>query len=691
MLLNVLRAPASLSATFSTSILLLAYVATSLVAWGRLAPDWARLGYALSFCAPLIALLLRVDWLALFLGLANLALLVTAFDAASQAGRMPLMLDALGFLLLNVVLPLLHVRTRRALEMARHDVHSSLALFEDLFQSRGLACALCDADGRIQRANNELADLFALSDATALHGRSLPELLGASGEAPLSALKTDSEWLVPATAGGMRYLLVKSCQRTPEGQNVILIEDLTAIRQIQRDLHRSHEHTQFLARHDRLTGLPNRDYLVSTLDAGIRATPRGMLRPLLALRLVSLRHVNARFGLDEGDRLLARFAQRLREAAGPGAIVARIRGVVFGVVMPEAASAAAAMVAVSSLQATLPLDAEVAGEPMRLSLAMGLALHSGDRTTADDLMRQCEVAMDLSRRRGENSLSLFDAETARLLERRITLEMAFTRALAARELRMVYQPKVDGRGRLCGFEALARWPSRELGPVPPAEFVAVAEEAGWICQLSDWVLDEACRQIALWLSQGLDPVRVAVNLSARDLERSDLFQSVLDVVARHHIKPQMLEIEVTETCLATQPEQVIRQLRMLHEGGFRIAIDDFGSGYSSLAKLVDMPVSTVKIDRAFLAGLPGDVRRERVVRTIVSLAQGLSLELVAEGVETVQQLTFLQLLGCDVFQGFYFHKPGVAAQWGPLLRANVPADVAIQDFLDFNPDQPESA
>jgi EAL domain-containing protein (putative c-di-GMP-specific phosphodiesterase class I) len=311
-----------------------------------------------------------------------------------------------------------------------------------------------------------------------------------------------------------------------------------------------------------------------------------------------------------------------------------------------------------------------------------LLADQGDADGAE-LLRCSELALDMAQdprwREEVDGLMVFNAETARSVARGMAIEAELPQALGRRQLHLLYQPKLSPDGGLLGFEALVRWNSPALGAVSPVEFIPVAEACGLVGGITDWVIEAACEQLAAWrrdLGEAAGACHVAVNLSARDLERATLFDTLMGSLARHGVRPAQLELEVTESALARQPAQALQQLQRLHEAGFRIAIDDFGTGYSSLAKLVDLPINVLKIDRSFLRQLPGDARRERVVRSMVSLAHSLKLRVVAEGVETGPQALFLQALGVQGLQGYLYGRPQAAGHWQGLIRSGRLRDLA---------------
>ncbi len=265
----------------------------------------------------------------------------------------------------------------------------------------------------------------------------------------------------------------------------------------------------------------------------------------------------------------------------------------------------------------------------------------------------------------------FDSQQASKLEldalqQRAALAIALRRAIESGALHVEYQPQVGAAGSLLGFEGLVRW-HLSGGPVSLAEFLPLADRCGLMTQLTDLVLDQVCRQLARWREAGARTPCVSVNLSAHDLDRSDLADAILRIVRRHRLRPTDVMFEVTETELITWIESAREQLQLLRAEGVKIAIDDFGTGFSSLAQLVALPVDALKIDRSFLFGVPGEAKREQVVRVIVNLANDLGMQVIAEGVEQPEQLAWLARLGVDAYQGYLFHGPAPAEHWTALL------------------------
>jgi diguanylate cyclase len=638
-------------------------------------PEIAHLGYLFCYTAPLLAGLLHSRRLAVGLMVLNLLPFwgaFTGYHPPSPLGNdttLPeaaLYIHTLLFTFFNLCMPLAAFRIVSSLQASQRRLAQANELYEALFENHGAATVVCGSDGRIQRANGLFLSLIGVPSA---QGQPLAQWLRPlSREATLGApadLRPGSEWRVGPSSEA-RILRIGSRHESEGGQLMLALHDVTELRALQHDLLRSQAHAQHIASHDAVTGLPKREAFCRWLEAQRPRLAPGQTVPVVAFGLDALRLINARHGRLHGDRYILACMRALQKAAGGAAQVARVRGSVLALALP-ALAAAAAPGAVQAVRDALPADLPLAQGRTPLSMSVGVAFYPSDSDDAEQVVHRSELALDRARRARLDQAELL-ADEPHLHARRLAIESGLSRAIEGRELEVVYQPKVAAGGELQGFEALLRWHSPLLGSVSPAEFVPVAEQAGWVARLTDYVLEEVCRQLAVWHAEGAPVLPVAVNLSARDLDRDNLFETVLAVAGRHGIGAGSLSLEVTETFLAERPERAFEQLQRLRTWSFQVAIDDFGTGYSSLAKLADLPIDILKIDRSFLRDLPGDARRERIVRSIVMLAKSLELKVVAEGVELPEQLAFLQALGVDGYQGFLLHAPAPAAHWSELLR-----------------------
>ena len=442
------------------------------------------------------------------------------------------------------------------------------------------------------------------------------------------------------------------------------------------ELRSSRSKLRWLARHDALTGLPNRQHLVDMLRAALqRARTGGGMLAVLFLDLDRFKTVNESLGHEAGDRLLMDVSARLRSALGPGDTLARLGGDDFVVLLDLLADAAAASRVAERLLHALRAPFPMGEHVVYTGATVGIALSPGDGSDVDRLLGRADAALFQAKQAAPGSWRFFSDGDPRLLDDRLELESALRGALQAGQFEVHYQPKVDvPSGHLSGAEALLRWHRPGQGTVPPGVFIPLLEDMGLIAAVGEWVIGAVCAQQARWRAQGLEPVPVAVNCSARQFQGCSLAEQVARALRAHGLPGRLLEIEVTESVLMQKPDSVGEVMRSLQDLGVESSIDDFGTGYSSLAYLKRLPVRTLKIDRAFLLSLPDDAEDAAIVQAVLALARALGRKVVAEGIERAGQLDFLRRHGCDEYQG-YLCAPALApAEFARMLQARRTAD-----------------
>lgn len=440
-----------------------------------------------------------------------------------------------------------------------------------------------------------------------------------------------------------------------------------------------------LAYYDALTGLPNRQLFTERLELAARRFGETRAEcAVLHIDLDRFRQINDTLGHGAGDALLSAVAQRLEKGLDPPLVqtrtsrpvemtLARVGGDEFAILIGAkvgSAAAEASRLARSTLE-TLTDEFHVEGRDLFLSGSIGIALFPGDGPDAAALLAHAGVAMSHAKHAGGNQYRFYDRSlNAESLER-LSLESQLRKALERDEMRLFYQPKVDVRsGRIVGAEALMRWQHPELGFVPPGRFIPIAEETGLIVALGEWALRTASRQCGAWRRAGFGPLRVAVNASSRQFRLGHLVGTIGELIREGDFDPQQLILELTEGAVMENPAEASEMLREIKAMGPLISIDDFGTGYSSMSYLKRFPIDELKIDRSFIQGVSAGTDDAAITTAIVRLAQGLGLRVVAEGVETREQLAFLRGICCDEYQGF-LRSPAIPAQdWPALLRAD---------------------
>ena len=429
------------------------------------------------------------------------------------------------------------------------------------------------------------------------------------------------------------------------------------------------EMLQHLAGYDPGTGLVNRTLFVERLrEAAARSRRTGRPFAVLTLDLDGFQAINDRLGATAGDEILLAVAQRLPEALRGGDVLARVDGDEFAVLATDHGTTASVIAFARRQLEALRRPMSAGGQDVRVTASVGVALYPVDGEEPDTLLAHAGAAGRAARQTGGDAYRFYGGALNAGLDRRLLLEADLPGAIERGELRVYFQPKVRlADGTVTSVEALARWAHPALGLVPPAEFIPVAEGAGIIGAIGEWVLRTACEQIVAWDAAGLPTLGVAVNLSPRQMARDGAAASVLATVAAAGLDPRRLEIEITEGVLLENERHATEVLGALRAAGVTVALDDFGTGYSSLAYLHRLPVDVVKIDRQFVRGLPDDLGSDSIVAAVIALARALGLGVVAEGVETEAQRQRLTERGCDVAQGYLFGTPLPAAEFAAAL------------------------
>jgi diguanylate cyclase (GGDEF)-like protein len=414
-----------------------------------------------------------------------------------------------------------------------------------------------------------------------------------------------------------------------------------------------------LAHHDTLTGLFNRYSLDSRLEQVLLSAQRDDERvAVMFVDLDRFKLINDTLGHRIGDLLLIEVAHRLRRCVRESDIVARLGGDEFIVALVGLATATDAAAVASKILAALSEGYFVGGHALYSSASLGIGVFPEDGRDAETLMRNADTAMYHAKERGRNNLQFFTAAMNQAAAERLAIERDLREALGNSEFELHYQPQIRvADGEDSGVEALIRWRHPERGLVSPTSFIPAAEECGLIGSIGDWVLREACRQLAEWRQQGLRGVHVSINVSAHQLRSPEFVDSVVAALAANKLGEGDIELEVTESVAMADPQLAIRQLSALRAKGVRIAIDDFGTGYSSLAYLKLLPIKVLKLDRTFVRDIETDANDAAISAATLALAHSLGLSVVAEGVENEAQRTFLTRHGCDYLQGFLLGRP----------------------------------
>ena len=563
----------------------------------------------------------------------------------------------------------------RAFDHLRQELRSSMMsrdYFDRLLSSMSEAILVTDATGKLVRVNAAAATMLGYEDDELL-GLQIGDVVkgefdeqlyqGAVPSMPRDGFFTHRD----GSPIDVSYTV--AALRSDEGD----LEGRIYAAQNVAERKRVEQRIRYLARTDPLTKLSNRMQFQHQLQQGIaRARRSHQYLALLYLDIDRFKDVNDTFGHAVGDTSLEIFAERILAELPQGATAGRLAGDEFAVLVTgfDAMDGLVGPVndVAGALLAAIGRPFQVEGEEVFITTSIGVALYPRDGDNVLDLLRNADAALYQAKRAGGNCFEFYSADMNTAAVERLMLKSKLRRAFERDELRMHYQPKYSLKtGKIEGAEALVRWDLPDRGLVFPSDFIPLAEESNLILQLGDWVLNQVCQDYRLWQRSLPSPGRVSVNLSLKQLQQQRFLERVESVFKTHAVSPTCLELEITETTLMEDTDRTIRILDSLYGMGLHLAIDDFGTGYSSLSALQQFPISTLKIDRSFVRDVAIDKDDATMVATIIQMARGLGMDVVAEGVESQAQLEFLREHGCDYVQGHLFGDPTTAEGFRDLL------------------------
>lgn len=568
------------------------------------------------------------------------------------------------------------------LQLARHGLSDSERRFRCLFDVVTDACFVVDPRGRIVEANQAAKDRFAADGAT---------LAGVPAEALIPDWKSGparrEAVINPVEARSFPAEIRVDGFELGDGRHTIIaVRDLSESRSLERKLF---EQSSL----DMLTGLPNRQLILERLEEAIKWTAgSGSRLAVMFMDLDAFKRVNDAYGHAAGDQVLRECVARLQPLMPPGTVLARLGSDEFIIVHWRVRSDDMLAELANRFLSAVRAPFEVGGKEVFLTASIGIALYPDDAGGAEALLHRAHLAMDSVKRCKRDAYRRYSSVMGSRLRETLELEAALHHAAERGELRLYYQPKVSiETGTVVGVEALVRWMHPRLGIVPPSRFIPIAEESGFIVRLGEWILAEACRQARMWQRDGMDSLRISVNISARQLLHGLVVRQVSDVLRTTGLEGSRLDLEITETAVMRNPEAAADTLRALKAMGVSISLDDFGTGYASLGYLKRFPIDEVKIDRSFVSEIATNSNDADIVAGVTGLVHRLGLKVVAEGVERQEQLTVLRSLECDVVQGYFFSEPVPAEELprviahiserarrmaGCDLRLRAPADIA---------------
>ncbi|MFM2042649.1 MAG: hypothetical protein RLY86_1225 [Pseudomonadota bacterium] len=568
-----------------------------------------------------------------------------AFDSALQLG------DAPGVVAVDA-----------AIAPARVPVHGA-ALLSTLMASTNDGVIVTDEDNKILMVNPAFTRVTGYSEEEAVgrtpailrSGKHGPEFYQAVWESLLTTHHWKGEIWNRNKAGEIYVELLRIFRVADPGTGAVrhigVFTDIT-------EHHRQRSQALRRARYDSLTGLPNRTNFVERLTASVHEAKRSQdTIGLIILNIDNFRRVNEHFGHDMGDRVLIAVARGLRERLRSTDVIARLSGDEFAVLAPLQRRHQLTTLA-RLLQEVVTQAGLACGIETPITTSIGLATGPADGKTADELLRHAAAAVDEAQRLGVNKIASHSSLQSERTHQRFQIEAALRRAVKAKAFTLAFQPRVDIRTRrLVGAEALIRWTDPQIGPVPPAGFIPLAEEIGLIGEIGDWVLAEVARAAVRWREAGLPTLPFAANVSAIQLVDSHLTKVLQTLLTDNDLTGADIQIEVTETALASDAGTARRVLSDLRRMGITVALDDFGTGFATLASLRNLPADELKIDRSFISNIGPETEDAEIVRMVLALGQALKRTIVAEGVETEAQAELLAGLGCHFAQGWLYGRP----------------------------------
>ncbi len=521
--------------------------------------------------------------------------------------------------------------------------------------------------GRIREVNERL--IVAAVHAQTMSEEAREEAAQAKTELEqlMGQMRDANERLVAATAHAQA--MAEEAERAKED----LIREKARLAETASAARATSLRMSYLAQHDVLTDLPNRQLLNDRLGGAIALARRyGRQLAVLFVDLDHFKHINDAQGHTSGDQLLKSVAERLLTCIRSSDTVSRYGGDEFLVLLSEIADAGDAAVSVRKIMTALTRPYRIAQHDLHITVSMGISVFPGDGQDAETLIKRADIAMYRAKEQGRDGYQFFKEDLYVAALERQSLEGSLRNAVGGQEFVLHYQPKMNlETGAIIGAEALIRWRHPDRGLVPPAQFVPIAEDCGLIVPIGQWALHEACRQTRAWQDAGQRPLPVSVNISAVELKANGFLEGVRGILQKTHLEPRYLELELTETVLMAHAEITTPVLQALKAMGMQLAVDDFGTGYSSLSYLAQFPIDTLKIDQSFVHRITADPDGAPIITAVISMGKSLKHRVIAEGVETQEQLAFLRAQRCGEGQGFYFSRPLAAEQFATLLGTGV--------------------
>ncbi len=567
------------------------------------------------------------------------------------------------------------------------------ARLEALLNSAGEGILGIDLVGAITFANPKAAEILKINQAFLMCQHIEDFLIAESSEVKTWEISALYRFVLGAESGhcdteswqrqgGDSFEIEYSSEpmKNAEGDvvgSVVMFQDISERKAIEANL-------KYLATYDPLTNLMNRAYFHDSLRKAISRSKRS--KTPLSVLMIDLDHfkfINDSYGHDGGDQLLQAVSRRLSSSIRDGDVVARLGGDEFGVLLYGVANIVDVTLVAQKIIGSMSEDIDVQGATINVSCSIGVFQYDDYSLDMQEVIKNADTALYEAKEQGRDNYQVFLPNMRKEMLEKQRIQMMLRRAVAENEFSLVYQPKVSlSLRKAVSCEALLRWnpkgSNEDWVAMGPDKFIPVAEESGQIVEIGDWVLEEACRQVKAWQEQGFKTFTVSVNVSTRQLRAGDFCKRVECIFSRYNINPAMIELEITETGVLEDQGRIVQELEKIHDLGVKISIDDFGVGNASLDYLRKLPLDALKIDRSFVVDIGINEQDEEIIRVILAISKTMDLDVVAEGVESIEQLTFFAENGCDLIQGFYFSKPISASAMTDLLTQ--PTDNFLAEF-----------
>lgn len=557
----------------------------------------------------------------------------------------------------------------------RHEIESIVAMQLKAMESAANGIFVTDAQGKFKWVNDAFCKLC---------GHDEEELLGRSAKVVKSTAHDDDffadMWTTISNGNVWQGQIVnrhKDGHFYTADQTITPIHDkagrLTHFVSIQEDISerlKAQADLVHMAEFDTLTDLPNRHLFMDRLKSAIERAARANVRvAVMVMDLDNFKDINNTLGHDVGDQLIVTVTERIKGLMRTTDTMARLGGDEFGILLEHLTDMNAASRMVRRILETFDEPIGIGGKHLKVTASIGIAAYPEDDDDPLNLLRHAELAMYRVKAEGRHSYQYFDQAMDDEIRKRVSLEADLRNAVEKQQLWLAYQPQVDLQtGSVIGAEALLRWNHPDLGFISPGEFIPIAEQSGLILPIGDWIIDEICRQTAAWRHQGLPAVQMGINISGHQFKHRELSKQVLQHLTQHDLDIDALDLEITETVAMERTKQVTTNVDQLVEAGFSISMDDFGTGYSSLSNLQAFPVRRLKVDGSFVRGIGTDRDDEKIVEAVIGLGHSLGLCVIAEGVETHDQVSFLKELKCNEIQGYLVSKPLPAVEFEAFLK-----------------------